>query len=338
MKSAFISILFFSSVAAAQNVGIGTTSPLDPLHVNGFIRSNGLRVTNNNYIELGYGLPDKQADNGKIALNAFGEANTLSIVGGGIAADGSDRKIKLWANGGTHMLGNVGIWTLPGTHSLTINSNTGANLSLQNFSNNAAGVQTNILFGGSNYSTAAIRAIGINSNAARLGFFTGFSFQGGVLNLQERVTIANNGYVGIGNTNPQQALDINGMIRFSGNTPAAFKLTAKGTIMCNDVFMIDSSERNTRYIRLDHPFCNNNPGAIILATPIANSVPVGVQYRETDGFWYLAHYQRQTITGFSRYQIPTACNAACAFLDITSISSIIFTKDSSEWNILILSN
>jgi hypothetical protein len=57
-------------------------------------------ITNANFLEFGKGLT-KQEDNGKIAYNAFGEANTLSIVGGGIANDGSDRKIKMWANGGT---------------------------------------------------------------------------------------------------------------------------------------------------------------------------------------------------------------------------------------------
>lgn len=48
-------------------------------------------------LELGYGQT-KQIDNGKIALNQFGEANSLSLVGGGIAANGSDRRIKFFAD------------------------------------------------------------------------------------------------------------------------------------------------------------------------------------------------------------------------------------------------
>jgi len=48
-------------------------------------------------LELGYGQT-KQIDNGKIALNQFGEANSLSIVGGGIASNGSDRRIKFFAD------------------------------------------------------------------------------------------------------------------------------------------------------------------------------------------------------------------------------------------------
>jgi hypothetical protein len=57
-------------------------------------------------LELGYGQT-KQADNGKIALNSFGESNTLSIVGGGTAADGSDRRIKFFANGESDFTGPI---------------------------------------------------------------------------------------------------------------------------------------------------------------------------------------------------------------------------------------
>jgi hypothetical protein len=57
-------------------------------------------------LELGYGQT-KQVDNGKIALNNFGEANTLSLVGGGTAADGSDRRIKFFANGESDFTGPI---------------------------------------------------------------------------------------------------------------------------------------------------------------------------------------------------------------------------------------
>jgi hypothetical protein len=63
-------------------------------------------IANSSWLEFGKGLT-KQEDNGKIAYNAFGEANTLSIVGGGVETDGSDRKIKLWANGGTELTGSI---------------------------------------------------------------------------------------------------------------------------------------------------------------------------------------------------------------------------------------
>ena len=63
-------------------------------------------ISNSNYLEFGKGI-SKQEDNGKIAYHAFGEANTLSIVGGGTENDGSDRKIKMWADAGTEFTGSI---------------------------------------------------------------------------------------------------------------------------------------------------------------------------------------------------------------------------------------
>jgi|GEM_PF-3670035 len=339
MKQLLFSIfaILILAQSRAQNVGIGTTTPLDPLHVNGFIRNNGIRVEGTNYIELGFGLLNKQVDNGKIAMNAFGEANTLSIVGGGVAADGSDRKIKLWSNGGATILGNVGIWSAPGTSSLSVSSSSGSNLSLQNFLANSAGTQTSIHFGGSNYTSASIRAIGNSSNTARLGFFTGYSFQGGFNNLQENVTISNTGNVGIKNTAPQQALDINGMIHFSGNTPAAFVLNLNTTMMFNNAFMPDTFA-TCEYVRIDHPYSNNNPNAIITVTPRGKSVPAGVFYRPADGYWYLQSMHYGYIVG----GINTSylqCDSYCAPNRWWPLIELgVFKKNQSSWNVIIMTN
>jgi len=97
------SILFMTP---SGYVGINTMYPVERMDINGKIRSNGILINEYNVIELGGGL-NKQEDNGKIALNAFGEDNTLSIIGGGTALNGSDRKIKMWANGGTIFTGGA---------------------------------------------------------------------------------------------------------------------------------------------------------------------------------------------------------------------------------------
>ena len=77
------------------------------ISANGKTYLNGnVEISNSNWLEFGKGLT-KQEDNGKIVYNAFGEANTLSIVGGGVASNGSDRKIKMWANGGTEFTGSL---------------------------------------------------------------------------------------------------------------------------------------------------------------------------------------------------------------------------------------
>jgi len=343
MKKIIYSILslLFCCCAFAQNVGIGTNTPIDKLEVNGNVRSNGLLITNSNVIELGVGIT-KQTDNGKIAYNAFGEANILSIVGGGTAADGSDRRIKFWANGsseftgGARFSGAVGIGTAASGNQLTVMNSNAATLSLQNSNTLNTGIAAGIHFGGSNYTTSTIQTIGNSSTNARLAFFTGYSFQGGVSNLRERITIANNGNIGINNTDPQQALDINGMLRFSGSTPAAFTLSLTGSIMYNTSFLVDSSEE-CKYIKINHPFSNNNPNAFILVTPIANTVPVGVFYAPEDGYWYMIHFQPHILTGYGTYDIPTGCNSGnCQGIRISSIDRNIFDKRFDKWNILIM--
>jgi hypothetical protein len=81
---------------------------------------------------------------------------------------------------------------------------------------NALNVNTNtgVYFKNGSYFTGAIKAIGTGTVYARMGFFTfATSFQNG---LQERLSIADDGNVGIGVDNPTAKLDINGDIKIRG--------------------------------------------------------------------------------------------------------------------------
>jgi hypothetical protein len=109
----------------------GTFNGINALKSSGHTFLDGnVSISNSNFLEFGKGII-KQVDNGKIAYHAFGEANTLSIVGGGIEANGSDRKIKLWADGGTIFSGgasfdkgvNIGNFNLEPTAKLQVSSN-----------------------------------------------------------------------------------------------------------------------------------------------------------------------------------------------------------------------
>ncbi len=91
------------------NVGIGTTEPLERLHVNGTGRFSGLKVDANNALELGTGLV-KESEAGKICYGCYG-AEVLHIVGAGTTT--ANRKIKLYAEGGMTVAGNVGIGATP---------------------------------------------------------------------------------------------------------------------------------------------------------------------------------------------------------------------------------
>lgn len=71
---------------------------------NGVTVSGGLAVAGNNVFELGAGVTGKEASAGKIGYGIF-TANTLDIVGAGTL--GSNRKVKIWAEGGTLFAGPV---------------------------------------------------------------------------------------------------------------------------------------------------------------------------------------------------------------------------------------
>jgi len=325
-------------------VGINTIYPTERLAVNGRIRTNGLLLNEYSLLELGAGL-NKQEDNGKIGLNVFGDDHTLSIVGGGTALDGSDRRIKFWADstvlftGRGSFLKNVGIGVEPTANMLTIAANHGSLLSIRNTNALNAGVMAAISFGGNNYTTGIIRTVGNSTSNARMAFSTGYSFTGGASNLQENLTIANNGNIGIKNTNPQATLDITGSIRFSGTNPAAFKLTLKGNMMYNGsgaAAVIDSA--NGDYVRIDHPMCNNDPNAMLVVSPVTGK-SMRVIYDDTNGYWYLVNDFPYRIQGTQGVNYLT-CDGTCIdspkekFILVNGFSPL--NKDFDSWNMFIV--
>ncbi len=174
--------------------------------------------------------------------------------------------------------------------------------------------------------TGSISAIGTGLNTARVGIstFAGLNFN----SLQERLSILDNGYVGIGNIAPAFKLDVNGETHVGGNfyadgnvgigtvSPAA-KLEVKGTTrLVQDVaasaveidgkikvtggtkaafIMTVAAEdlsNSNHTITINHPFCNSDPNALLFITA-----------RELDlGF---AGYIVQYNVSLSRWQIVT---------------------------------
>jgi len=222
---------------------------------------------------------------------------------------------------------------------LTIAANQGALLWLRNSNPLNADVTAAIVFGGNNYTTGIIRTIGNSSSNARMAFSTGYSFTGGASNLQERLTIANNGNIGIKNTNPQAAVDIGGNIRFSGANPAAFRITLKGTMMFNGTgpsAAIDSS--NGDYVRIDHPMCNNDPNAMLVVSPVTGK-SMRVIYDNSNGYWYLVNDFPYRIQGTQGVDYQT-CDGTCInspkekFILVNGFSPL--NKDFDSWNMFIV--
>lgn len=82
------------------NVGIGTTSPGEKLHLAGKMKIDGT-----NTLEFGAGVSGKQADAGKIGYQSFTN-DALDIFGAG--SSGTNRRIKFWNEGGADFTGNIG--------------------------------------------------------------------------------------------------------------------------------------------------------------------------------------------------------------------------------------
>jgi hypothetical protein len=120
--------------------------------------------------------------------------------------------------------------------------NVGAFFNLNNPNALNTGVSNNISFGGSNYTTGFISTIGTSNSAARMAFYTGYSFTGGASSMLERLTISNTGNVGIANTNPTQKLEVNGKIKIADDTNTAVAGNVRWNSFRKDFEGYDGSE------------------------------------------------------------------------------------------------
>ena len=84
---------------ASGAVGIGVANPNAALHINGGMKLNGV-----NTIEFGAGVVGKELSAGKVGYEVF-TADALDIVGAGTTP--TNRKIKVWAEGGATFNGEV---------------------------------------------------------------------------------------------------------------------------------------------------------------------------------------------------------------------------------------
>ncbi len=83
------------------NIGINFATASEKLEVNG-----NIAIRSNSVLEFGKGvIPAKEINAGKIGYGIFGYPDALSIVGGGNSS--SNRKIRLWSEGGTTVGGSA---------------------------------------------------------------------------------------------------------------------------------------------------------------------------------------------------------------------------------------
>ena len=86
-----------NQVVNGGNIGLGVAVPTAALHIAG-----GIKINTNNILEFGAGNAGKEGNGGKLGYQAF-STDALDIVGAG--TDGTNRKLKVWAEGGTTLSG-----------------------------------------------------------------------------------------------------------------------------------------------------------------------------------------------------------------------------------------
>lgn len=137
---------------------------------------------------------------------------------------------------------DVGIGTLSPDHKLHISDNTSQLLKLENTTSLNTGVLSEMYFKTGTHYTGAVKTIGNGTLLARLGFFTyAATVPSGLL---ERMSIMDNGQVGIGTNSPGFLLDVNGRMRVrnGGGTAGVTLMDAANTTNVAFVGMKDDDE------------------------------------------------------------------------------------------------
>ena len=225
-------------------------------------------VSTQNVPEYLFDLTNAGTDVASGAIKGFSESGK-GIVGNSNTGDGGYFS-STTGNALVTGTGRVGIGTSTPMVKMHASSNSIDLLQLENTNALNAGVKVKQLFRTGNYYTGAIGTTGQSISTARLSFYTSAWFAAS--GLLERMSILDNGNVGIGTTAPvgklevsgktilnqsvdNAAVEIKGAIKVSGSAPAAFVVVGPGI---ND-FPVP-------FVTIDNPACNGKPNAMLFVT------------------------------------------------------------------------
>lgn len=197
------------AVLSAQNIGIGTTTPADRLTVRS--ATGGLGIS-------------QETPDGTVRVGFY-----TTPAAGAYLQTHTNHDLQFATNNGLAQMvlqrgtGFVGIGIAAPLATLHLRGAGAERLRLENSAALALNVRNDIVFRTGSFFTGQIRTVGTGTNAARLGFYTGA--QASADEMSERITIGDNGAVGIGTVTPQHPLTFNSVlgdkISFWGGTGSA---------------------------------------------------------------------------------------------------------------------
>jgi hypothetical protein len=163
--------------------------------------------------------------------------------------------------------GDVGIGTAMPESKLHARANNSNILQLHNLNTLNPGQNTRVYFKTGTLYTGGMGTTGIGSLSARMSFFSGVA--GTSTSLTEKMSLLENGNVGINTIAPASKLDVNGKSTFNqGADNAAVQIN--GSIKVSGVnapaFVLTYTGPDAETIVIDHPACNGDPNAMLQVT------------------------------------------------------------------------
>jgi hypothetical protein len=254
------------------NVGIGTTDPLQKLHVVGNIQASGSTSAGTQFLGLAVdtvgapsfswtgdtntGMYHPGAD--KLGLVTAGVERVSVLANGnvGIGTTNPQGKLQIYCNGND---ADYGILTIQNTQLFGFNTGAGITSGLS-FRSQWAG--DNIYPAATMGQINCVKESSANYGDSFLSFHTRYTADrnaGGVGVLSEKLRITSTGNVGIGTTNPSDKLDVMGNARIAGNLSVGGK------------YMSPHSMYRNRIINGDMRIDQRNVGATVVNANLTNS-------------------------------------------------------------------
>lgn len=260
------------TIATNGNVGIGNSAPSSALT---FAAGAAPKISLNGGTDSGIGLSSGGDVN-------FYSSNSFMFGSGSNSS--FNKAVEISSSG---LLG-VNLGAISPSGRVDMGSTDGNNLVLRNLNSLVSSNNNNMYFKNGNYWTGRISAMGTSTTEANLSFFTGAStsFSG----LTEKMTIANNGNVGIGNSSPNAKLDVNGNVKIANGLDVTGSVKiANGTQGANKVLTSDAAGNASwqaqvgSYENLERFYVTTNAGFSGFTCNVAYNLSNNISINTTNG-------------------------------------------------------